>query len=353
MKKTKILTLFLAAMILTLALFSPLSALAIENTVDVTTNHISTGTPSGTGWSWDATTATLALTSAYTGELIRINAGDNSPVNLTFSGPVSVSSSGAYALIAQRPFTINGTGTLTLSHTSSLGGALYSLYALTISGGTIVANSSGVNSTINAAGGITVSGNSNLSATNAGTGDTVLGNLTVSGASAAVTVNGDITGNLDVSGGTVTVTGTISGTTTHTGGTINGYWLTITSANSAAFTVGTAGTFTVTASNSPTSFAQIGVALPGGVTFDTATGILSGTPAAGTDGTYALIFTADNLDGTSAPQNFTLTVNPAGTTTPPPGPSGSSGGCDAGFGALGALAALFAVSMGRFYKKNS
>ncbi len=34
--------------------------------------------------------------------------------------------------------------------------------------------------------------------------------------------------------------------------------------------------------------------LPAGVTFDTVTGVLSGTPAFGTSGTYALTITANN-----------------------------------------------------------
>ena len=82
----------------------------------------------------------------------------------------------------------------------------------------------------------------------------------------------------------------------------------ITSADSATFTVGTSGSFTVTATNSPTSFAIGGDTLPSGVTFNTATGVLSGTPASGTAATYHLTFTATNAGGTSSPQSFTLTV---------------------------------------------
>src|SRR5208337_3585024 len=83
----------------------------------------------------------------------------------------------------------------------------------------------------------------------------------------------------------------------------------ITSANSTTFTVGTAGSFTVTTTGVPTpSLSETG-ALPGGVTFTAATGVLSGTPAAGTGGTYSLHFTATNGVGGPATQNFTLTVN--------------------------------------------
>ena len=55
----------------------------------------------------------------------------------------------------------------------------------------------------------------------------------------------------------------------------------ITSANNVTFTAGTLGTFTVTASGYPApTFTRSG-ALPTGVNFNTTTGVLSGTPAAG------------------------------------------------------------------------
>jgi hypothetical protein len=86
-----------------------------------------------------------------------------------------------------------------------------------------------------------------------------------------------------------------------------------TSANSATFTVGQAGSFNVTATGFPAPTLSKGStdALPSGVTFDPATGTLSGTPAAGSDGVYTLHFTAHNGVGSDATQTFTLTVNPA------------------------------------------
>jgi hypothetical protein len=88
---------------------------------------------------------------------------------------------------------------------------------------------------------------------------------------------------------------------------------TITRANATSFTVGTAGTFTVTTTGLPVpSLMRGGVGLPTGVTFTdngNGTGTLSGTPAAGTGGTYALTFTATNAAGSSPAQAFTLAVN--------------------------------------------
>src|SRR4029077_52448 len=90
---------------------------------------------------------------------------------------------------------------------------------------------------------------------------------------------------------------------------------TITSANSTTFTVGTAGAFTVTATGAPTpSLTETGT-LPSGVTFvdnGNGTAKLSGTPAAGTAGSYPLTLKAHNGVGTDASQAFTLAVNGGG-----------------------------------------
>ena len=92
----------------------------------------------------------------------------------------------------------------------------------------------------------------------------------------------------------------------------------ITSATSTTFTVGTAGSFTVTATGSPTPSLTATGTVPSGVTFvnnGNGTATLSGTPASGTGGTYALTFTASNGVGTPARQNFTLTANQAPAIT--------------------------------------
>ncbi len=88
----------------------------------------------------------------------------------------------------------------------------------------------------------------------------------------------------------------------------------ITSANKVTFTVGSAGSFTMTATGYPTpTFSETG-ALPSGVTLSAA-GVLSGTPAAGTGGVYSISVTASNAAGTSATQTFTLTVDQAPAIT--------------------------------------
>jgi hypothetical protein len=95
---------------------------------------------------------------------------------------------------------------------------------------------------------------------------------------------------------------------------------TITSANNAAFAVGTAGSFTITASpGTPgeTTLTESGP-LPEGVVFSpqpNGTAQLAGMPSAGTGGTYPVTITASN-GIVSTTKSFTLTVS--GAAAPPP-----------------------------------
>ena len=99
--------------------------------------------------------------------------------------------------------------------------------------------------------------------------------------------------------------------------TVLGSPLSITSASSTMFTVGSAGTFTVTATGSPTvALGEMG-ALPNGVSFkDNGNGsaTLSGTPATATIGTYPITFMASNGFGTNTTQSFSLVVNGIATS---------------------------------------
>ena len=94
---------------------------------------------------------------------------------------------------------------------------------------------------------------------------------------------------------------------------------TITSGDSTTFTVGIAGTFTVTATGFPApTFTETGT-LPTGVTLNATTGVLSGTPGRAPAGTYPITITATNGNLPNATQSFTLTVDQAPAIT-----SGSS-----------------------------
>jgi hypothetical protein len=87
----------------------------------------------------------------------------------------------------------------------------------------------------------------------------------------------------------------------------------ITSLPIAGFTVGAAGTFTVTTGHDYPSATtlQLTGTLPAGITFTDngdGTATLAGTPATGTAGSYSLTITAGNGVGSDASQPFTLTV---------------------------------------------
>ena len=85
----------------------------------------------------------------------------------------------------------------------------------------------------------------------------------------------------------------------------------ITSAASATFNVGAAGSFTVTYAGYPAAALSEAVPLPSGVVFNPATDVLAGTPAPGTGGTYNLSFSALNGVGATATQSFVLTIDQA------------------------------------------
>jgi Putative Ig domain/Galactose oxidase, central domain len=89
---------------------------------------------------------------------------------------------------------------------------------------------------------------------------------------------------------------------------------TITSTASTMFGVGSAGSFSFSATGYPTPiFTETG-ALPDGVSFSR-TGLLSGTPEAGTAGVYPLTVKAKNNVAPVATQHFTLTVTAPPTIT--------------------------------------
>jgi hypothetical protein len=97
----------------------------------------------------------------------------------------------------------------------------------------------------------------------------------------------------------------------------------ITSTPVATATVGVAYTYAVAASGLPAPTLSAG-ALPGWMTFNAATGELSGTPAPGDTGVSApIIFTAANSWQPDAVQSFQITVDgvPPQITSAPPAPS--------------------------------
>src|SRR5438552_4132365 len=82
-------------------------------------------------------------------------------------------------------------------------------------------------------------------------------------------------------------------------------------------TVGIAFTYQIVASNCPTSYNATG--LPSGLNVNTSTGLISGTPVAGTDAgsPYSVTISATNAGGTGS-ATLTLTINPATPVIQPP-----------------------------------
>jgi hypothetical protein len=82
----------------------------------------------------------------------------------------------------------------------------------------------------------------------------------------------------------------------------------ITSAGSASGVVGQAFSYTISATNNPNSFGITGT-LPAGLSLNTGTGAITGTPSA--IGRTVVSMTATNPGGTSSPVQLTITINPA------------------------------------------
>lgn len=85
----------------------------------------------------------------------------------------------------------------------------------------------------------------------------------------------------------------------------------ISGSSSAAATTGTPFNYQVTASGSPTGYSVSGT-LPSGLTLNTTTGLISGTPVSGSAGSYTVFITATNSNGTSSPFTLTITVSDPG-----------------------------------------
>jgi arabinoxylan arabinofuranohydrolase len=88
----------------------------------------------------------------------------------------------------------------------------------------------------------------------------------------------------------------------------------ISSSGTASGTVNSPFNYTITASNNPTSYGASG--LPSGLSVNTSTGVISGTP--GTAGTFNATITASNAGGTGS-KALTITVNTAGQSPYPNG----------------------------------
>ncbi len=70
---------------------------------------------SGTGWAWDATTATLTLNSSYQGGYIKFECAGTDIINLSCTSAVTVNQGSTYAIQSSGSLVIKGDGPLTIS----------------------------------------------------------------------------------------------------------------------------------------------------------------------------------------------------------------------------------------------
>ncbi|HBR01897.1 MAG TPA: hypothetical protein DD738_04740 [Ruminiclostridium sp.] len=183
---------------------------------------------SGTGWTWTANTATLALDSSYGGGPIAINCQSTDTINLVYSGNVSIASTASSALYCKGSLSITGSGgTLTIdSRSQDPWHVAVDVRVLAI-GGNAQVNAESANSGTNpyavviyGQNGVTVTDSASL--TTVATGDDASGiwvergDITIS-TTGTVTANGKGTGGglgihngkkLDMSSGSLALTGT-------------------------------------------------------------------------------------------------------------------------------------------------
>ncbi|MDR1428640.1 MAG: Ig-like domain-containing protein [Bifidobacteriaceae bacterium] len=202
----------------------------------------------GTGWTWTAATATLALDGAYTTQPIAIDCQRNDAIGLIYTGDVTVASDTTDAVFTAGSLTItdNGSGgTLTLRYTGGgSNGGLYTHRDLTISGGTVNVESSGTGTEFSSSAAIwtamvTIDGDANVTAETSGRDAIGIaaeqGDISIS-TSGTVTARGRGTGyalyianpgpyRIDIAGGTVNLRGTPVGEdfVDITGGTVNAW----------------------------------------------------------------------------------------------------------------------------------
>ena len=146
-----------------------------------------------------------------------------------------------------------------------------------------------------------------------GSGTTWTVPITASGSgSVTLTVVGGATSNIrDAATNLFGGNGTTSAQVTIGGGSSTPTAPVISSATSASATVGTAFSYQISASGSPTSYAATGLTGTG-LSLNTTSGSISGTPTAA--GTITSQLTATNAAGTSAPVTLTITVAASGGT---------------------------------------
>ena len=203
-----------------------------------------------------------------------------------------------------------GSGTVSISQTAKLGGSGTISGAVTFSnGGGLLADlitAPGAHDRLDITGALALGTSSTLTITangsaTAGTYTLITAAGGITGSLPALTLPANWSATVQISGNNLNliVTSTILSTPV------------ITAGQRATVTVNTALSYPILATQTPTSYALATGSLPSGITLNTTTGILSGTPSQA--GTYAVAFTATNAAGISTATALTLQVAPVTT----------------------------------------
>lgn len=244
-----------------------------------------------------ATTASVAVSGAFTYTITAAPAA----TSFAASGlPLGLSLNTTTGVISGTP-TVANSYSITLTATNAGGTSAPRVLTLT------VGSLSAINSAATSTGSVGAAYSFNVTSEVVTPGVT---SYNISGLPAGLTANttsGAITGTPTTAG---TYTISLSANNATGTGPVSTHTLTIgnrpaiTSVATAAGTVGSGFSYSIAASFTPTSYAATG--LPGGLSVNAATGLISGTP--NTSGTFAVGLTATNSFGTGNTTTLTITI---------------------------------------------
>lgn len=246
-----------------------------------------------------ATTASVQVGSAFSYQIT----ASNSPTSFAAANlPAGLSLNTLSGLISGTPTSV-GSSSVSLSATNA-GGAGTASLTLTVT--SVPVPTPTVTSATTASGKIGSSFSYQITASNS---PTSFGAANLPAGLSLDSASGIISGSPTSSGvTTVTISATNTGGTGSANVTLTVAPATpvVSSITTASGQVGSAFNYQITASNGPTSFGASN--LPAGLTVDTASGVISGTPSA--SGTASVTLTATNAGGTGT-GSLTLTIAPA------------------------------------------
>jgi hypothetical protein len=310
-----------------------------------------------------ATTATLTLTNVQSADAASYDVVVTNASGSIVSNAVTLTVTAAAPVITNSPLTAAGTVGTPFSFTITATGSptSYAASTLPLNGLAIVAATGVISGTPTAAGTMSVvlgatnatgTGNATLTITinppapvitsastaSGSTGDAFSYTITATNSPTSYDATG-LPAGLSVNTATGAITGTptavgvatVTLSATNAGGTGTAtLTLTvavgapaITSASTASGTTGTAFSYTITATNSPTSYNATG--LPAGLSVNTATGAITGTPTA--VGVATVTLSATNAAGTGT-ATLTLTIRGGAVAVTVAGQAGTSGSTD-------------------------